>query len=47
MQYMRDDPYPVYRRLRDESPVHHAPERDIGCVKRFDDLMLVLQEDLS
>ncbi len=39
----RDDPYPIYRRLRDESPVHHSPERDLWCVTRFDDVMHVLK----
>jgi cytochrome P450 len=39
----RDDPYPIYRRLRDEAPVHHAVERDIWSVTRFDDVMHVLE----
>ena len=38
------DPYPVYRRLRDEAPVHHSPGRDIWSVTRFDDVMEVLQQ---
>ena len=37
------DPYPVYRRLRDEAPVHHAPERGIWSVTRYDDVMHVLK----
>jgi cytochrome P450 len=39
----RDDPYPTYRRLRDEAPVHHCPERGIFSVTRFDDVMEVLK----
>jgi len=38
-----DDPYPLYRRLRDEAPVHHAPERGVWSVTRFDDVMEVLK----
>ncbi len=38
-----DDPYPVYRRLRDEAPVHHSPERGIWSVTRYDDVMHVLK----
>jgi cytochrome P450 len=37
------DPYPVYRQLRDEAPVHHAPERGIWSVTRYDDVMHVLK----
>ena len=33
-----DDPYPLYRRLRDEAPVHHSPERGVWSVTRFDDV---------
>ena len=40
---LQDDPYPLYRRLRDEAPVHHAPERGIWSVTRFDDVMEVLK----
>jgi cytochrome P450 len=38
------DPYPIYRRLRDEAPVHHSSERGIWSVTRFDDVMAVLQQ---
>lgn len=40
---LRDDPYPTYRRLRDEAPVHHAPARRIHSVTRYDDVMEVLK----
>jgi cytochrome P450 len=39
----RDDPYPTYRRLRDEAPVHHSAERGVWSVTRFDDVMGVLK----
>ncbi len=38
-----DDPYPSYRRLRDEAPVHFCPERGIYSVTRYDDVMFVLR----
>jgi cytochrome P450 len=37
------NPYPIYRRLRDEAPVHHNAERRIWSVTRFDDVMQVLK----
>jgi cytochrome P450 len=37
------NPYPIYRRLRDEAPVHHNPERRVFSVTRFDDVMHVLK----
>jgi cytochrome P450 len=40
----RDDPYPIYRLLRDEAPVHHSPERGVWSVTRCDDVMHVLQD---
>jgi cytochrome P450 len=33
-----DDPYPVYRRLRDEAPVYHDELRDVWVLSRFDDV---------
>ena len=37
------NPYPIYRRLRDEAPVHHNEERRVFSVTRFDDVMHVLK----
>jgi cytochrome P450 len=33
-----DDPYPVYRELRDLTPVHHHPGRDLWTLSRWDDV---------
>jgi cytochrome P450 len=33
-----DDPYPVYRRLRDEAPIYHDERRDVWALSRFDDV---------
>jgi len=38
----RDDPYPTYRRLRDEAPVHYSQERGVYSVTRYDDVLAVL-----
>jgi cytochrome P450 len=32
-----DDPYPTYRRLRDESPVFHNRKYDFYALSRYDD----------
>ena len=32
------DPFPVYRRLRDEFPVYHDPERQSWVLSRFEDV---------
>ncbi|TMA36062.1 MAG: cytochrome P450 [Deltaproteobacteria bacterium] len=37
------DPYPIYRRLRDEAPVHYNEQRRLWSVTRFDDVMQVLK----
>ena len=31
-----DDPYPVYKKLRDESPVHYIEEYNCWFLSRFD-----------
>ena len=33
-----DDPYPIYRRLRDEAPLYHDDELDLWALSRFDDV---------
>jgi cytochrome P450 len=32
------DPYPIYKRLRDEAPVYHNPERKFWALSRFEDV---------
>lgn len=39
----RLDPYPFYRALRDESPVHWAPEAGAWIVSRYEDVRFVLK----
>jgi cytochrome P450 len=41
----RSDPYPHYRALRDDAPVHFAPEANVWCVSRYDDVQSVLRRD--
>lgn len=38
------DPYPVYRRLRDEAPLYHHPERGFWAVSRYEDVALVSRD---
>ena len=40
----RADPYPVYRRLRDEAPVLWAPDPGCWCISRYDDVLGVLND---
>jgi len=39
-----DDPYPAYRRLRDEAPCYHHPERDLWVLSRFDDIVAAAKD---
>ena len=39
-----DDPYPGYRRLRDESPLHHAEALDLWALSRFDDVQAAAKD---
>ena len=38
----KQDPYPVYRLLRDESPVHYAPDSNSWTISRYADVVRVL-----
>ncbi|HXK26046.1 MAG TPA: cytochrome P450 [Myxococcota bacterium] len=38
-----DDPYPTYRRLRDEAPVHHAAGSNTYTLSRYDDVIFALR----
>jgi cytochrome P450 len=40
---LHQDPYPVYRRLRDEFPVHHNPDLRFWTLSRYDDVLAALQ----
>jgi cytochrome P450 len=39
-----DDPYPVYRRLRDEAPLYHDERADVWAFSRFDDVQAVSKD---
>ncbi len=39
-----EDPYPGYRRLRDEAPLYHHEGRDVWAFSRFDDVQRVARD---
>jgi cytochrome P450 len=39
-----DDPYPAYRRLRDEAPCYHHEARDVWVLSRFDDVVAAAKD---
>jgi cytochrome P450 len=39
-----DDPYPVYRQLRDEAPLYHAADADLWALTRYDDVQAAAQD---
>src|SRR5262245_23302613 len=39
-----DDPYPVYRRLREEAPLYHDEHADVWAFSRFDDVSAVSKD---
>ena len=41
------DPYPVYRRLRDEAPVHHVAHRDFWVLSRFADVFAAVGDSAT
>ena len=38
----RDNPYPVYRELRERAPLHFAPESGCYCLSRHEDVLFAL-----
>jgi cytochrome P450 len=36
-----DDPYPYYKSLRDEDPVHYSPVEDLWVITRFEDCLSI------
>ena len=40
------DPYPIYRALRDESPVHFLEKYDCWALSRFEDIWRVSSDEL-
>jgi cytochrome P450 len=40
----RDDPYPVYRTLRDDDPVHYSEKLGFWVLSRYDDIVAALQD---
>ena len=40
----RDDPYPMYRELRDRAPLHYSPDSNTWTVSRYDDVVAVLKD---
>jgi cytochrome P450 len=41
---LQDDPYPTYRKMRDEAPVMHVPDLDFWAVSRHADVQTALRE---
>jgi cytochrome P450 len=39
-----DDPYPLYRRLRDDAPVYHHPGRDVWALTRWEDVQAAAKD---
>jgi cytochrome P450 len=42
---LQDDPYPTYKRLRDEAPLHHNEEHDFWVITRHEDVNRVFRTD--
>jgi len=41
------DPYPVYRRLRDENPLHYVPDRRFWVLSRFEDVFAAVNDSTT
>ncbi len=40
----RDDPYPMYRELRDRAPLHHAKASNTWTISRYEDVVATLRQ---
>lgn len=41
------DPFPFYRALREQAPVHYDPKLDVYLISRYDDIMAILRDDVT
>ena len=39
-----DDPFPIYRALRDDAPCYHNPDLDFWALSRYDDVLAALHD---
>src|SRR5262245_4872429 len=44
MYEIHEDPYPTYKRMRDEAPAYYNPELDFWALSRFDDIFHAMQD---
>ena len=44
MPEIKEDPYPVYKRLRDESPVHYVERFDAWALALFEDIWVASED---
>lgn len=42
-----EDPYPIYKRLRDEAPVYHSEERNFWALSRYDDVVAAHRDNTT
>ena len=42
--HLGDNPYPLYRELREQGPVHFSKSSEIYCVTRYDEVRSVLAQ---
>lgn len=44
---LQEDPFPTYRRMQEEAPLHHNPELGFWALTRFDDVIQGLSDHVS
>ena len=42
-----DDPFPIYRELRDHAPCYHNPNLDFWALSRYDDVLAALHDPVT